>query len=252
MSLKVGCDLEYIVRSPKGYIPAGLLPITGVKGKPDLYLTGGIEVDCCAVELTVPPAETENMFVSNIMAHLAFTRAKYKQYGEIEVRPSYTFSKVALSAAPFATQMGCDPDYNVWTNTMNPRPKAKGGFRSFGGHVHIEGADKETIKACDLTLGMWSVLTDLDTERKKLYGKAGAYRRKPYGMEYRVLSNFWCDTPDYIRRVFQLTQLARELRADGLDEIIDAVGGPDKIQDVINKSDRPAARAILSSVGGYQ
>jgi len=43
----------------------------------------------------------------------------------------------------------------------------------------------------DLYLGVPSVLMDKGELRKQLYGKAGAYRMKPYGVEYRTLSNFW-------------------------------------------------------------
>jgi hypothetical protein len=73
-----------------------------------------------------------------------------------------------------------------------------------GGHIHFgwtEDADTtdlqhmmngfDLVKQLDWFLGAWSVKHDKDVERRRLYGKAGACRIKPYGVEYRVLSNFW-------------------------------------------------------------
>ena len=101
---------------------------------------------------------------------------------------------------PNAQTFGCDPDFNAWTGRKNPRPKATDkNLRSCGGHVHIgylEGkykdlAPRSIIKACDLYMGIPAVFMDNGTLRKQLYGKAGAYRQKGYGVEYRSLSNFW-------------------------------------------------------------
>jgi hypothetical protein len=55
---------------------------------------------------------------------------------------------------------------------------------------------RKVIQACDLFLGVPSVLMDNGEMRKQLYGKAGCYRPKPYGGEYRTLSNFWFLNPD--------------------------------------------------------
>ena len=55
------------------------------------------------------------------------------------------------------------------------------------GHISI-GWDNPTqeqqldmVKAMDATVGLESVLLDNDTERKKLYGKAGCFRFREYG-----------------------------------------------------------------------
>ena len=55
------------------------------------------------------------------------------------------------------------------------------------GHISI-GWDNPTqeqqldmVKAMDATVGLGSVLLDFDTERKKLYGKAGCFRFREYG-----------------------------------------------------------------------
>jgi hypothetical protein len=51
---------------------------------------------------------------------------------------------------------------------------------------------------------MW----DKDATRRQLYGKAGAFRPKPYGMEYRVLSNRWLDSEPLMRWVYNTLQTA--------------------------------------------
>jgi len=50
---------------------------------------------------------------------------------------------------------------------------------------------QDLVQQFDWFLGGWSVFMDKDEVRRNLYGKMGACRYKPYGVEYRVLSNFW-------------------------------------------------------------
>ena len=47
----------------------------------------------------------------------------------------------------------------------------------------------EIVKYLDMYLGIPSVVLDPDKKRRKLYGKAGAFRLQPWGVEYRVLSS---------------------------------------------------------------
>ena len=83
-------------------------------------------------------------------------------------------------------------------------------MRTAAGHIHIgwgedfDPQDDEHFSRCcrlvqqlDAGIGLASVLLDNDTERRQLYGAAGAFRPKPYGVEYRVLSNFWVLNPSY-------------------------------------------------------
>ncbi len=66
----------------------------------------------------------------------------------------------------------------------------------------------QLVKQLDYFLGIPSLLLDKDEERRHLYGKAGAFRPKPYGVEYRVLSNFWLKSPELMRWVYNTTHLA--------------------------------------------
>jgi hypothetical protein len=80
----------------------------------------------------------------------------------------------------------------------------------FGGHIHISEYNVDLIRYMDLYLGVPSILMDTDTRRRELYGKAGAYREKPWGLEYRVLSNFWYKTPELIGWVWDQCERATE------------------------------------------
>jgi hypothetical protein len=48
------------------------------------------------------------------------------------------------------------------------------------------------VRKMDLFLSVPLVLMDDGFQRKAIYGKAGAFRKKPYGVEYRTPSNWWC------------------------------------------------------------
>src|SRR3546814_4146318 len=109
-------------------------------------------------------------------------------------------------ASQKALELGCSPDYNAWTGGVNPPPDASQNplMRCAGGHLHVGWTEGESlgsiqhvmncsdlVKQLDWYLGLWSLGKDKDKVRRSLYGKAGACRIKPYGVEYRVLSNFW-------------------------------------------------------------
>lgn len=248
MQGRVGCDLEYAVSiGTGGYIPAGALPIEGTKGNPTPLKNGGVEIDCCAVEITPKPAYTEDEFASNILGLLKEVRDLYPTV-LLTPTPSVIFRESELKKYPHANTMGCSPDSCAWTLKENPKPVSVNGLRSFGGHIHIEYGGIETVKACDITLGMYSVIKDPDTLRRKLYGKAGAYREKPYGVEYRTVSNFWCASEVLIRKMFQLVRMAQKIEPD-INGLITKFGGSVVIQRAINQGNVRKAKEVIDYLG---
>ena len=69
-------------------------------------------------------------------------------------------------------------------------------------------AAKRVLKL-DLYLGIPSIILDPEgSMRRRMYGKAGAFRKKSYGLEYRVLSNFWIFDEKYIYWIFEAVHRA--------------------------------------------
>jgi len=71
------------------------------------------------------------------------------------------------------------------------------GMQRFAaGHIHV-GYDTSTVppdimaKFLDLSLGLSTLHLDKQGARRQFYGVPGLFRAKPYGVEYRTLSNFW-------------------------------------------------------------
>ena len=110
-----------------------------------------------------------------------------------------------------AMVFGCDPDIDCWGIDFSPPPNPHhvGNIRSAGGHVHLGWLDlnKEeqlnVAKMADVYLGLGSLFYDSDKRCRRLYGKAGPFRYKPYGVEYRVLSNRWMADENLMRWVFR-------------------------------------------------
>ena len=164
---------------------------------PDMEQGFTFQEDNVCIEFGVPPASTAAQFKHHIKAvqkrflkeykHLKFSNLSCAVFPDEEMKH------------PAAHIFGCEADFNAWNGKVNKKPKPPvPNMRSAGGHVHIETKldVRKVIQACDLFLGVPSILMDNGEMRKQLYGKAGCYRSKPYGGEYRTLSNFWFLNPD--------------------------------------------------------
>lgn len=156
-----------------------------------------------------------------------------------------------------AFEFGCEPDYNALTGMMNPKPKAAdAGLRTAGGHVHLGYSEhigdmsleeSQTIVGvmCDYFLGLPSLLMDPDDRRRELYGKAGAIRKKSYGLEYRTLSNFWIFDEEKRMFIWDQAHKAFDTLSGDFQRLV-ALVSPDEIQRVINEADKRAAEKYIS------
>lgn len=216
MNKLIGSDIEYALknRATGVFEPAGILPIRGRKGRPQKLSTGGVEIDCCGVEITPNAAATEVDWLHNITVLKAEVENRFPDYSLI-CQPAVRFAPHVLNSVRFANTMGCSRDFNAWTSAQNPSPTPHDaqGLRTFGGHIHIEEGSPLTILVCDVILGLWSLIMD-NSERRQLYGRAGAFRPKPYGVEYRVLSNFWCESTSLMSYIYRSVNFARSIAKD--------------------------------------
>lgn len=222
--LLFGCDPElFIVNSEGNPVCAdGLIP--GTKENPYKVKGGAVQVDGMAAEINIDPVDNYDDFSTNINSVMSQLRKMLPQGYSLLAAPSVVFSEEEWEKAPArAKELGCNPDFNAWTGAVNPPPNGDvtPRMRTGAGHLHIgwtDGADTsdadyvnaamELVRQLDWYLGGWSAITDKDSTRRSLYGKAGAMRFKPYGAEYRVLSNWWLNHPSTRLAVWNRMQRA--------------------------------------------
>lgn len=181
-----------------------------------------IEVDNILAEFQIEPTDDRATFI--IRVKRGIQAIKDESGMDICIKSSHTFTKEYLkSLPPKAFVFGCNIDMSAYTDKPNPKPNPYTNVRSAGGHLHIDlprtrGAQEGytehrvmLVKLLDLYMGVPSVLLDRDRARRRLYGKAGAYRAKPYGIEYRTLSNFWLRDSRLIEWVYDQTETALEM-----------------------------------------
>lgn len=188
-----------------------VVPICGILGgtkdqpKPILGDGYAVQEDGVAAEFNIPPCASVREFVSAVntaLSHIECAILAPKGFGRSYVR-SLELKKDWITKFPNIQAVGCDPDYNAYEMDVNNLPQARiaaqdkvGNTRGAGGHVHVgypSGLCQPEIMAMllDVVLGLPYAAKDKQGSRRKWWGHAGLYRPKPYGVEYRTLSNFW-------------------------------------------------------------
>lgn len=255
MKFTIGCDPEFFLRNKQGELISAIHKIGGSKWEPQYITKDGHAIleDNVAVEFNVPPSDNAKDFIHHIgfvMEHLrGMASGMNLEFAEYIASASFPDKELRT---PEALVFGCEPDLNAWTGDVNPKPKADDpNLRSCGGHIHIgTNLDPEAVvKACDFFLGVPSVWMDDDTKRRLLYGNAGAFRLKPYGPEYRTLSNFWIWKEETIQWAYDQTRKALHFVDNG-GVITEEMGN--MICHAINKGDVDAARSLAAAYPAIQ
>ena len=228
-----GADPEIFISNNGEFISAHTFS-SGTKQHPEKVNHGAIQVDGMALEFNIDPASNQEEFVNNIKVVMATLK---ERIGDCEFMQDCTvdFDMDFFKQIPAVNRaLGCSTDSNAWTLENNPKPDSTKLMRTVGGHVHIGGFGMgpdynwEYFEKCaniarlmDKTVGVYSVLWDKDKERRKMYGKAGSFRAKPYGVEYRTLSNKWLFNEDLVKFVFDGAREAMEYYDNGNVEVKD-------------------------------
>lgn len=252
-NILIGCDPEVFVKQG-GVFKSAYNLIRGTKAEPFKVKDGAVQVDGMALEFNINPAEDENGFVHNIQSVYDQMCKMVPGYDVVPV-PVAHFDEAYMKTQPHeALELGCDPDYNAWTGLANERPDGDRPMRTASGHIHIGWDDSKDVrdtahqmrgrmvgKQLDFYVGLGSLFYDDDKLRREMYGKGGAIRYKPYGVEYRTLSNAWLVSEHRMRWVYRNA-------VKGVKDLMSGICLSDTygdIQTIINTSNKKEALKII-------
>lgn len=213
-------DGEYIEPEPPGYVPCvGLIP--GTKENPH-QLDGPPGYFChednVSLEVGFPPSSNPRHFVDHIMHVKRMVQEQFLDTlgYDLAVIPSITFRSDQLTSTQARTA-GCEPDYDAYTSgkarTIQSQLMLE-NVRYAGGHIHLGGDFNcppfVVALFADIFLSLRFIGSSNNSnetlskprgasfycpdwrKRAEWYGKPGIFRIKPYGIEYRTPSNWWC------------------------------------------------------------
>jgi hypothetical protein len=216
----IGCDPEIFVVGPDGHPASAYGLIPGTKANPLKVRNGMVQVDGMALEFGVDPAATKEEFIFRVKDVMQQLQDMLPEGYLLTTESVVFFPMDVIDSQPEeALELGCDPDYNAYTQKRNTPPVLpSANMRSAGGHIHVgwgngfDPFDSRHVDACaaltvemDYFLGAASLAWDKDALRRSIYGAAGAFRPKPYGMEYRSTSNQWIMSEELMGYVFEAT-----------------------------------------------
>lgn len=240
----IGSDFEgFLMHRPSGEIISAENIVKGSKREPFVFdpvnRFFSTSLDCVLWEANIPPTNDKDAWVAAIKKGRDYIESILPEDICIANLPAARLHDRWLQSE-VSQIFGCDVDYCVWTQSSNAKPPSNTNLRSAGMHVHIGFPDADIpiieslVKAMDLHLSVPAVLIEPESERKKLYGKAGCFRMPEHGLEYRSLSGYFTATPELSAWVFDNTKRAIQFYNDDRMEELESVG--EQIQQAINEN----------------
>ena len=177
---------------------------------------------------------------------------------KVVIEPSRTFDKKVLKKSTLAGEVGCDPDYQHGRIRPPITAGDLGNTRFAGGHLHFD-TDPDippyvAASVCDVLLGAPCVaMGEKQGNRRAAYGLDGLYRPKPYGIEYRTLSNFWLnlirESSENSAKFIELVEMtAKILKEADFDTVCHIISLQSYAADIINNENHSEAVPFLASL----
>jgi hypothetical protein len=260
----VGADPEVFVKNQDNKFISGYGMIPGTKHEPHPVDLGAVQVDGMALEFNITPANSQEEFLKNIDSVMSRLESMIPEDYHLDIVPHADFGQEYINNQPIIAQLlGCEPDFDAYSGFENDPAYEVPGLRTAAGHIHVGWTNRASMedvihfstgcnqaKIMDILLGLPSVLLDDNgTKRREMYGSAGSFRPKPYGMEYRVLSNFWLKSEELKKWVYDATVYSFECMAGYADKNYLGLFSDANIQETINKGQKDTAQGMIKDLG---
>lgn len=254
MSITIGADPEvFVVDKKTGEVQSSQGIIKGSKHKPFKTEHGFVHRDNVLAEMNVEPAMDAMTFADNVQGVMRDLSTMMKEHGKEIGLLSSNLMDIKYLDHYEAARFGCNENLNCWDidTPMKPNAEEAGVLRTASGHVHIGFPFKDmydqilAAQACELCIGLPSIAYDRDALRRTLYGRAGSFRPKPYGIEYTVPSNFWLKNRNLMKWVYNSATQAIHYRKHYSVNATMA----EEIQDTINNCDVDNAKRLCNNYG---
>lgn len=227
--LTFGTDPEFLIIDSENKPQSAIDVIKNHQTDPISVNGNNFYYDNVLAECTVKPGKSKDEFIENVREAIKDYAEIVKPY-RISPTPSVYFPKIMLQNSE-AQKINCNPDMCAYTFQSFKIPESvfqTETLRTCGGHIHLgenHAVENETgpepiytVYMLDLFLGTASLFLDKDplsTTRRSLYGQAGRFRKKEYGIEYRSLSNFWLKSPELTSLICDLCEFCVKFIEDG-------------------------------------
>jgi hypothetical protein len=269
VTLMYGCDPEgFFKRDGKIIGAERVLPEEGlgVVGHPVVNLDG------VQYELNPFPGISVHQLGNNL--NYCFTKLKQQMLDYPYVQFCWdTLVEVERgeleALSPKARELNCEPSKNIYgekpitVNGTSYRKRSAGGHMHFGLHdtAIYDGISNDErgrlIPLFDVFVGNSGVLLDRapgQAERRENYGRAGEYRPKPYGVEYRTPSNFWLRNYSIMDFMYGMANIAVSVLDSTIKGIEDLEGelietvDINKVIEAIDNNDYELARKNFQAI----
>lgn len=251
----LGTDPEVFIEDKNGEIVSAVGLIQGTKYEPFPIDDEGhfIQIDNIAFEFNIPPCATAEDYVKHINYVKNYLEVVANSHGyTLSKKASGEINPIHLQTEESQT-FGCEPDLNVYLKDLNLPVDTNTNLRCVGGHVHISYPNntfeksERIVKMFDILLTLPSLLIDNDVRRRELYGKAGSFRLKDWGVECRALSNFWIHDDSLIKWVFEQTVKVVNIVLEDKDApYIDNFS--ERVREAIDKNSKVKAQKLLLEI----
>ena len=235
-----------------------------------------VQEDNIMAEYNIPPAHNIEAFTNSIQLaerHLLLRVQREREDYHVSSSCSAVVSNKLVASTLGADTFGCSAEFDAYTEGEEvPTPRMRligaddGGEptaqeRYAGGHLHlgitinneyVQRIPRYVLAAlCDASIGLAATPHDRQRGRRAVYGQAGRFRPTKYGIEYRVLSNFWINDPMFSALVadaaFRLMRFVAREKMSAIHSVFDEIPWG-AVREAINTEDAGAAHALYSHI----
>ena len=220
VDLLIGMDAEFFLLNNKGSYVAAARVIPGLKHQPHVLKNGVCHPDGLSLEVGAPPADTPEGMITNLFTVLQEVKDLYLDpagvtiAGAMEVRVNQV-----EGAQPEDLRFGCGTEFDANSSSMVKQVHQTNNDRRYSGfHIHLgftSGQESNFFTYKDMSrlvkvLDRYVRQAGLGTtdRRATQYGGYGAFRVKPYGIEYRCMD---CTVITNQRKLESLLRMLNDL-----------------------------------------